>query len=205
LLGAVLDKGDKLENAAVLATNTELEVVYSKQKLVPFGEFLPFRELLSPIISRFDRLSRDFMSGEKSQPIMMGGNRIGVLICFEVAFDEIWQKYGNADYLVVLTNNATYAETKQPIQQLRITRLQSIAQGKPVVIASTSGISAYIDERGEIRNLVAENKSTHFLVEIPKSENNAPSLRLQPILYIFTAIVLIYSFIRRRLAVAKKV
>lgn len=199
LLGAVLDQGDQVANAAVLASGEKLETLYIKQKLVPFGEFLPFRNLLSSIISRFDRLSRDFIRGDESNPILIKNHKIGVLICFEVAFDKIWHNYSDADYLVVLTNNATYAGTKQPLQQLRITQLQAISIGAPVMISSTSGISGYIDELGDVQNLISENVGTFFYQEVPKLTNPAPSVVLQPFVHLFMfAILLVALFVRLR-------
>jgi apolipoprotein N-acyltransferase len=184
LFGAVLENGNNLSNAAVLSDSTGLKTVYVKQKLVPFGEYLPFRNLLAPIITRFDRLSRDFIAGGGAQPISIEDKQIGILICYEVAFDQIWRGYSQeAVYTVVLTNNATYGDTKQPLQQLRITRLQAISNGKPVLVVSTSGISAHITETGEIKDLITENVPASIYAELPKSLTTAPSHQVQDALH----------------------
>lgn len=172
LFGAVLSSGEGLRNAAVLATGEGLETVYIKRKLVPFGEYLPFRNLLAPLVSRFDRLPNDFVPGDSNLPVIINGNSIGVLICYEVAFDNLWQSYAHkSDFVFVLTNNATYGGTKQPIQQLRITQLQAIANGRPVAIASTSGITSYISDTGKIEYLQESNVPYYYLQEIPGTKS----------------------------------
>jgi apolipoprotein N-acyltransferase len=184
LFGAVLENGNNLSNAAVLSDSNGLNTVYVKQKLVPFGEYLPFRNLLAPVISRFDRLSRDFISGGEAQPTNIKGKQLGILICYEVAFDQIWRGYAQESvYTVVLTNNATYGETKQPLQQLRITRVQAISNGKPVLVISTSGISAHISETGVIKDLITENVPASIYAELPKSLATAPSHKVQDVLH----------------------
>lgn len=176
LFGAVLTGAENLSNAAVVSTGEGLDTVYVKRKLVPFGEYLPFRNLLAPLISRFDRLSRDFEPGNSNSPVDIDDASIGILICYEVAFDNLWQSYSkNADYLFVMTNNATYGGTKQPLQQLRITQLQAIGNGRPVAIASTSGISAFVSTKGEIKHINEENEPFYFLQEIPKTLSAPPS------------------------------
>lgn len=176
LFGAVLRQGEGLANSAVLANEGKIEEVYQKRKLVPFGEYLPFRNLLAPLITRFDRLSTDFYAGDFVGSVSVRKQRLGILICYEVAFDQLWQSYAeSADYLLILTNNATYGGTKQPWQQLNITRLQAISIGKPVVVASTSGISAIIDSSGEIQQIVSKNESGTLLADLPRALNIAPS------------------------------
>lgn len=206
LFGAVLDNSDSLANAAMLATDTKLETVYIKQKLVPFGEYLPFRNLLAPLISRFDRLSRDFVAGSTSIPVAVDGSQINVLICYEVAFDQVWRNIAReSDLSLVITNNATYGETKQPIQQLRITQLQAIAAGRGVVVASTSGISAEISSSGEIKQIISENQPGAIYAEIPRGFNVAPSYYLQSMLHFFSiAYLSVLALIRIRSRFRKK-
>ena len=206
LFGAVLDNGDSLSNAAVLATDAKLETVYIKQKLVPFGEYLPFRNLLAPVISRFDRLSRDFVAGSTAIPVAVNGSQINVLICYEVAFDQVWRNTAReSDLSLVITNNATYGETKQPIQQLRITQLQAIAAGRGVVVASTSGISAEISSAGQIKQIISENQPGSIYAEIPQHFNVAPSYYLQSVLHVLSVALLSgLVLIRIRSSVRKK-
>lgn len=123
---------------------------YIKQHPVPFGEFLPFRGLLTSIITRFDRVPRDFIAGTEPGVLQLGPARVTDVICFEISNDEIVRtgvrEGGRA--VVVQTNNATYALTAQPEQQFDITRLRARETGRTMLIAATTGVTAVIDPTG---------------------------------------------------------
>ena len=123
---------------------------YSKTHLVPFGEFIPLRDLIGSWFADFQRISRDFVPGTKPGVLNAGGIRIGDIICFEVAYDDIPRDVLNAgaQLLVVQTNNATYGTTSQPDQQLAIERLRAIESSGDLAVAATTGITALIDSRG---------------------------------------------------------
>ncbi|WP_370079422.1 apolipoprotein N-acyltransferase [Streptacidiphilus sp. MAP12-16] len=125
---------------------------YTKQHPVPFGEYVPFRSVLSKYITRLQRVARDFAPGKGTGILQVGPAKIGDVICFEVAYDGIVgdavSKGGRV--LVVQTNNATYEHTDQPDQQFAMSRLRAVEHGRAVVIAATSGISAVIEPDGSV-------------------------------------------------------
>jgi|LakMenEpi03Aug12_release.lakeMendotaPanAssembly.Ray.scaffolds.fasta_scaffold16887_5 apolipoprotein N-acyltransferase len=123
---------------------------YAKTHLVPFGEFIPMRDLIGTWFADFQRISRDFVPGTKPGLMEAGGIRIGDIICFEVAYDDIPRDVLNAgaQLLVVQTNNATYGDTSQPDQQLQIERLRAIESSGSLAVAATTGVSALIDSSG---------------------------------------------------------
>jgi apolipoprotein N-acyltransferase len=125
---------------------------YTKQHPVPFGEYVPFRSILSKYITRLQRVARDFKPGDRTGILSVGPARIGDVICFEVAYDGIVHdsvaKGGRV--LVVQTNNATYERTDQPDQQFAMSRLRAIETGRSVMIAATSGISGVIAPDGKV-------------------------------------------------------
>ena len=126
---------------------------YTKQHPVPFGEYVPFRSVLSKYITRLQRVARDFAPGTRTGILQVGPARIGDVICFEVAYDGIVtdavDKGGRV--LVVQTNNATYEHTDQPDQQFAMSRLRAVEHGRAVLIAATSGISAVIEPDGSVQ------------------------------------------------------
>ena len=123
---------------------------YAKTHLVPFGEFIPMRDLIGSWFADFQRISRDFVPGTKPGVMSAGGIVIGDIICFEVAYDDIPRDVLNAgaQLLVVQTNNATYGDTSQPDQQLQIERLRAIESSGSLAVAATTGVSALIDSSG---------------------------------------------------------
>ncbi len=125
---------------------------YAKRHPVPFGEYVPFRSLLTHFVSRLDRIPRDFAAGHQPGLLKVGPVRVGDVICFEVAYDPILQDLaaGEPGLLVVQTNNATYGRTGQPDQQLEISRLRAVQTGRTVLVAATSGLSAVIAADGRV-------------------------------------------------------
>ncbi|WP_405747339.1 apolipoprotein N-acyltransferase [Streptomyces sp. NBC_01525] len=131
---------------------------YTKQHPVPFGEYVPFREQLSKIITRFQRVPRDFYPGDHTGVLKVGPARLGDVICFEVAYDEIVHDTvrAGARALVIQTNNATYGRSGQPEQQLAMSKLRAVEHGRAVVTAATSGISAVVAPDGTIVRKIPE-------------------------------------------------
>ncbi len=131
---------------------------YTKQHPVPFGEYVPFRDQLSKVITRLQQIPRDFYPGDHTGVLRTGPARLGDVICFEVAYDEIPRDTvrDGARALVVQTNNATYGRTGQPEQQLVMSKLRAIEHGRAVVTAATSGISAIVEPDGTVRQRTEE-------------------------------------------------
>ncbi|WP_369186011.1 apolipoprotein N-acyltransferase [Streptomyces sp. Y1] len=142
---------------------------YTKQHPVPFGEYVPFRAQLMKVITRLQRVARDFYPGDHNGVMQLGPARIGDVICFEVAYDEIVRDTvdSGARVLVVQTNNATYAKTGQPEQQLAMSRLRAVEHGRSVLIAATSGISAVIGPDGTVQQRTEELTAAELSAVVP--------------------------------------
>ncbi|MFJ9772495.1 apolipoprotein N-acyltransferase [Kitasatospora sp. NPDC101157] len=142
---------------------------YTKQHPVPFGEYVPFRAELMKVITRLQRVARDFYPGDHNGVMQLGPAKIGDVICFEVAYDEIVRDTvdSGARVLVVQTNNATYAKTGQPEQQLAMSRLRAVEHGRAVLIAATSGISAVIAPDGTVEQRTAELTPAELSATVP--------------------------------------
>ncbi|MGE7434560.1 apolipoprotein N-acyltransferase [Kitasatospora sp. NPDC001175] len=142
---------------------------YVKQHPVPFGEYVPFRAELSKVITRLQRVARDFYPGTHDGVMQLGPARIGDVICFEVAYDEIVRDTVNdgGRVLVVQTNNATYAKSGQPEQQLAMSRLRAVEHGRAVLIAATSGISAIIAPDGSVESRTQELTPAELSATVP--------------------------------------
>ncbi len=153
---------------------------YAKRHPVPFGEYLPFRDLLTRFITRFERIGRDFAGGEAVGVLDVGGVRTGVVICFEVAYDELVRDAvrEGGQVMVVQTNNATYGRTGQPEQQLAITRVQAVASGRTTLVAATSGISAVINTDGSLAWQTPQFTAASTVAEVPQRQGITPAMQL---------------------------
>ncbi|AQA15168.1 apolipoprotein N-acyltransferase [Streptomyces malaysiensis] len=173
LVGALVDHPTKqgyVENQGIVwDPKSGPGASYTKQHPVPFGEYVPFRQELSKIITRLQRVPRDFYPGDHSGVLEVGPARLGDVICFEVAYDEIVRDTVNAGAraIVVQTNNATYGRSGQPEQQLVMSKLRAIEHGRPVITAATSGISAVVAPDGTIEQRTKEFTQDVLTARIP--------------------------------------
>ncbi|MFJ5674080.1 apolipoprotein N-acyltransferase [Streptomyces sp. NPDC093097] len=162
LVGALVDHPTKpgyvYNEGIVWDPKTGPGASYTKQHPVPFGEYVPFREQLSKIITRFKRVPRNFYPGDHTGLLKVGPAKLGDVICFEVAYDQIVHDtaVSGARALVVQTNNATYGRSGQPEQQLAMSKLRAVEHGRAVVTAATSGISAVVAPDGTITHQIPE-------------------------------------------------
>ncbi|MBZ4020036.1 apolipoprotein N-acyltransferase [Streptomyces purpurogeneiscleroticus] len=184
LVGALVDHPSKagyVFNQGILwDPKTGPGASYTKQHPVPFGEYVPFRKELSKVITRLQRVPRDFYPGDRTGVMNMAGAKLGDVICFEVAYDEIVHDTVNAGAraLIVQTNNATYGRTGQPEQQLAMSRLRAVEHGRAVVTAATSGISAVVAPNGEITHRIPEFTQGVVSASLPLREEKTVADRV---------------------------
>jgi apolipoprotein N-acyltransferase len=160
LVGAVLNAGPhNVKNAGIVwSPTTGPGETYIKRHLVPFGEYLPFRSLMTAISSRFNLIAQDFLPGHKPGTLTIAGIPIADTICFEVADDAVVRQAvtGGGRLIVVQTNNASYEQPGdsgaggETAQQLAMSRLRAVEHGRAVVVVATSGVSAMIAPDGTV-------------------------------------------------------
>ena len=154
LVGAVIDgPGDKVRNTGIVWDPvTGPGQMYVKKHPVPFGEYIPYRSLVRKISAKVDLVPSDFAAGELSPVLTVGPARLGDVICFEVAYDDLVRDAVRAGgrLLVVQTNNATFGRSGETYQQLAMGQLRAVEHGRSVLVAATSGLSAVIDPAGRI-------------------------------------------------------
>ena len=157
LLGLPLydDDGIRYYNGMVsLGTETGF---YHKRHLVPFGDYVPF-EWLRGLITFFDLPMSSFYPGKGDQMLLSAaGQKIGISVCYEDAFSsEVLDTLPEASILVNATNNAWYGDSFAPHQHLQISQNRALETGRPVIRATTNGISALIDYRGNLQATTAQ-------------------------------------------------
>ena len=133
---------------------------YRKHKLVPFGEFFPFKSLLTWFKPFLDIPFSDVTAGPAAQaPLTAQGIKVGLLICYEIAYaGYTWQQAHAADLLVVLTDDSWFNEIASA-QHLQIARLRALETQRDIVFVSNGGPSAFIKPNGKIETQLAYGKS----------------------------------------------
>jgi apolipoprotein N-acyltransferase len=154
LANAVADAPDgRAINLNILyGPDGELQGTYAKRHLVPYGERVPFRDVLDDFIGALDRIPRDFAPGDETGRFDIAGLDVATVICFESAFGYEVRPLvrDGAEVIVVSTNNRSYRRSANSAQHLAIGQMRAAETGRPVVQAAISGISAYIDASGRI-------------------------------------------------------
>ena len=129
--------------------------LYVKRQLVPFGEDIPFRGLLSHITSLGALQPHNFTAGRRPVVFHVGRIRLGDVICYEVGFDGLVSSEvrAGANLLTVQTNDATFevdGQRGESLQQLAMARIRAVETDRAVVVASTTGVSAIIAPDGTL-------------------------------------------------------
>ncbi len=167
--------GPRLYNSAVLIDGAgQVQALYDKHHLVPFGEYIPFGDALAAVgITAFAaQEGHGYSAGPGPRVMDLGAaGRALMLICYEAVFPHDMRSapYGDLprpDYLLQLTNDAWFGRLSGPYQHLDQARLRAIEQGLPMVRVANTGVSALIGPRGAV------------LADIPLGEAGYRDIRL---------------------------
>jgi len=208
--GAVVQKSNGLSNSVLLWEPKDAKVIdsYEKNRLVPFGEYIPFRNLISNYVNRFDLIPQDFIPGTRSNNLRVNNTLISPIICFEVAWNSslIEQIKQGGQLISVHTNNATYAFSDQLEQQFMITRMRAMETGRDVVVTSTTGISAHINRNGEVLWASKEFVPQSKIVTASLYSDITPAVKYASIIerlslfgFVIPFIMLFIRYIRRKI------
>ncbi|MEV5500409.1 apolipoprotein N-acyltransferase [Nonomuraea fuscirosea] len=171
LVGAVVAIGsdERATRSLVWDPVTGAGDYYDKQDLVPFGEYTPFKDLVLALWERAGLVGRQSVPGDKPGDLKMGPVTVGAVNCYEVAYDGTVRETVRAGGtpIVVQTNNASYAESNLPPQQLAMSQLRAVEHNRAVVTAATTGISAYVTPDGKVSWQTRELVPDMNVVKVP--------------------------------------
>lgn len=149
---------------SILAINADGEVVtsYDKTHLVPFGEYLPFQDFFSRFgISQFVHGSEGWAAGEARRLMELPGLPSFLpLICYEIVYSgALGPLVEEAGFILVVTNDAWFDGSIGPAQHFHHARIRAVEEGKSLVRAANSDVSAFIDPLGRITGTLAPRES----------------------------------------------
>lgn len=149
-------------NCAVLAKKESLSY-YDKERLVPFGEYVPFYSFLPGPLKKFSdfAVGSGFKKGKRNSPLELSnskmdqkiGQRIGINICFELIFPTLIRKHSlnGANFLLNLSDLSWFRNNLIKKQFLAFGVFRAIENRKPLIISTNNGISAFIEQNGKIK------------------------------------------------------
>ncbi len=155
---------------AALPDGTVHGTVYNKRNPVPFGEFVPFRDLVMTVIpplAEINTLDEDIPAGADSVVMELDVGNVGPLICFDSIYERnALDSIGNgAQILAVSTNDSWFTDSRGVWMHHAQSQLRAIETGRYVVRSANTGVSSVINDRGEVLELLEPLKTGYVLEE----------------------------------------
>jgi apolipoprotein N-acyltransferase len=179
LLNAAADVGDDTYNMSMLWTADGETQTHSKRHPVPFGEYVPVRDVFERIVpSLIGMIAREYTPGADSPTMTVGDATIGLAICFDVLYDSLVHESidDGAELLVFQTNNADFRGTAENLQQLEFARMRAIETGRAVVNVSTVGTSEVIAAGGATVEQVGADTAGAIVRDVELREGTTPAV-----------------------------
>jgi len=158
----------------IVAPEARLLGRYDKSHLVPYGEYLPMRQILQPLgLSRLVPGDVDFWPGPGPQSLTLPATlgrpqlKMGVQICYEIIFSGQVVDEANRPSFVFNPSNDAWFGSWGPVQHLAQARLRAIEEGIPIVRSTPTGISAVVDARGHILSAIGHHRAGFLDTALP--------------------------------------
>ena len=153
IIGITRYKEEEIFNSMVLLDNNlELISVYDKNKLVPFGEYLPFENFFKKYgFKKITRGYQSFSSSSKRDLININDIRFLPLICYEIIYSgSLYKNHDNYDFIINISEDGWFGDSVGIDQHFYHSVFRSVEEGKNIIRSANNGISAYIDSKGQI-------------------------------------------------------
>ena len=175
------------------------EGMYHKQKLVPFGEYVPLQGLLRGLIGFFDLPMSSFTPGPGQQSgLSATDTRLMPYICYEVAYpDFVAFNARNTGMLVTISNDGWFGDSIGPLQHLQLARMRALETGRYMLRGTNNGVTAIINEKGQITERIPQFQRAVLTGEVFSATGSTPYMQTGswPVL---TLAVILIVFVRER-------
>ncbi len=174
ILGMNIYENEKIYNS-LLVLNNELNVLdkYYKNKLVPFGEYLPFEKILSNLgFKKITQGYQSFSNGNRRNIITLNNLNFIPLICYEIIYSgKINKGKNNYDFILNISEDGWFGNSIGPHQHYSHSIFRSIEEGKAVIRSTNNGISAFINPKGQVISKILTTEKGFIQVKSFKKSN----------------------------------
>ncbi len=170
-------RDSKIYNSMALLDNrTNVLSQYDKNKLVPFGEFLPLESLLSKLGFKKVTIGYQSFSPSNERKITKINNiKYLPLICYEIIYSgNLNQEKGEFNFIINISEDGWFGNSIGPIQHFSHSIFRSIEEGKNLIRSANNGITAHINPIGKIEKIIKSTESGVFEVSSYKETQNTP-------------------------------
>ncbi len=163
-------------SAFLISGEGRIEGVYDKMHLVPFGEYVPLKKVLF-FIEKMVQAIGDFQGGDEytvmtvpyGEPGQRKEVKLCTVICYEIIFPDLVRRFVDrgAEIVTTITNDAWFGKTAAPYQHFSMAVFRAVENRVPVARAANTGISGFIDSKGNIletSGIFTEAYLTHKIV-----------------------------------------
>jgi len=168
---------------SLLVVNHEMKIIkeYRKQKLVPFGEFLPFQKILNSVgIKKITEGYGSYLKGKNQKNLILENLNILPLICYEIIFTELTQESDNKTNIIInISEDGWFGKTIGPHQHFSKAIFRAIEHNTYLLRSANKGISAIIDNKGKVVKKLKSDEAGNIELQVPlikKSEKNKNDL-----------------------------
>jgi len=200
------ENGDDIygNSVFVFTPDGKMSAPYSKQHLVPFGEYLPYRrffEFALPALAASDAFGTDLSSGQNTAPIDTPVGKAGILICYESVFGELCRKEikNGAEILFISTNDSTFGSSQALRHHLAQAQMRAVENNVPVLRAANTGISALIAPDGRLVQTLGADKTGYLAGILPYGTGHTLYRTLGDGILLLFAALLLCSYIYPRI------
>lgn len=178
LVGVPVRRGNGVYYNSMLSLGGS-RAFYHKRHLVPFGEYIPLRALLGSLLDILQVPMSNFSSGGAGQaPLPAAGHGAGISICYEIAFPaEVRSFLPEAAWLVNVSNNTWFGDSSAPHQVLQMAQMRALETGRYVLSATNDGMTAIVDDRGQVRARAAQFQVTTLSGSLQPRSGATPYVR----------------------------
>ena len=172
VIGATRFDNKKYYNSLIKITPTNV-TYFDKKILVPFGEFLPFRDSLTFLESIVG--PNNFSKGNTERIINLSNNISFIpVICYEIVFYwKLLNKFNNeSNFIINITNDFWFGNFLGPYQHFYLTKIRAAEFNKPIIRVSNNGISAVMDNNGKVLVNTKLNNTKNFKHKLLLKKNN---------------------------------
>lgn len=182
IFGTITRRGDELFNSSIFwQPGVGATDWYDKKRPVPFAEYVPDHDFwysLAPDL--IGMISHGYTFGTRDGIFDLGDRPLGVLICFEIAIDDISRDLVHSGAQVILsqTNNSDFGHSDETFQQVAIAKLRAIETGRAVVNDSTVGVSAVFGPDGTVLDQLPTFEPGVMVTKIPLRTSITPAMAI---------------------------
>lgn len=181
IFGTITQRDTQLFNSSILwLPETGPTDFYDKKRPVPFAEYVPDYEFWHQLAPELIEMvgKEGYTAGTEDGIFRVADKKLGVLICFEIAVDDISRQLVSQDATIILsqTNNADFGRSDESFQQAAIARLRAIETGRTVVNVSTVGLSEIYLPDGSVVDSVPTFQAATMLAKLPLRDDITPAM-----------------------------